>query len=60
MGPQAGQTKKLVLKSKYGPIYIHFNRTCLKKCDTKISYAQDEDFDYTQISANNEAVNNFS
>lgn len=23
MGPQAGETKKLVLKSKYGPIYIY-------------------------------------
>ena len=33
-------------------MYIHFNGTYLKKCDTERFYAQDEDYDYTQISVN--------
>ena len=47
-------------KSKYGPIYIYFIATCLKKYNTERFYLQDEDFDYTQISVNRETVKDFN
>ena len=54
------KTGKEKLKQKYGPMYIHFNGTCLKKHDTKRFYTQDEDFDYTQISVDKEIVKDFN
>ena len=47
-------------KSKYGPMYVHFNWTCLKKYDTERFYAQDRDFDGTQMSVNKETVKDFN
>ena len=47
-------------KSKYGPLYTHFNETSHKKCDTERSFAQDEDFDYSQISFDKETVKDFN
>ena len=39
---------------------IYFNRTCLKKCNAERFYTQDEDFDYSQISADKEIVKYFN
>ena len=45
--------------SKYGPMYIHFNETCLKR-HTKKYYRPDEKFDYSIINLADEARNNLS
>ena len=57
MGSQAGKAGKE--KLTYGPMYIHFNGTCLKKYYAESFYAQDEDFDYTQIIVYKETVKYF-
>ena len=45
--------------SKYGPMYIHFNETCLKR-HTKKYYRPDEKFDYSIITLADETRNNLS
>ena len=41
-------------------MYVHFNWTCLKKSDTERFYAQDGDFNGTQMSVNKETVKDFN
>ena len=43
--------------SKYGPMYIHFNKTCLKR-HTKIYYKPDEKIDYSIITLADETCSN--
>ena len=45
--------------SKYGPMYIHFNETCLKR-HIKKYYRPDEKFDYSVITLADETRNNLS
>ena len=45
--------------SKYGPMYIHLNETCLKR-HTKKYYRPDEKFDYSIITLAQETSNNLS
>ena len=45
--------------SKYGPMSIHFNETCLKR-HTKKYYRPDQKFDYSIIILAGEARNNLS
>ena len=45
--------------SKYGPMYTHFNETCLKR-HTKKYYRPDEKFDYSIITLADETRNNLS
>ena len=45
--------------SKYGPMYIHFNETCLKR-HTKKYYSLEEKFDYSIITLADETRNNLS
>ena len=42
--------------SKHGPMYIHFNKHCLKKFDNKKFYAPDESFDYSVITMSQETL----
>ena len=45
--------------SKHGPMYIHFNETCLKR-HTKKYYRLEEKFDYSIITLADETRNNLS
>ena len=45
--------------SKYGPMYTHFNETCLKG-HTKKYYRPDEKFDHSIITLADETCNNLS
>ena len=42
--------------SKYGQLYMHFNKTCLKR-HTKKYYRPDETFDYSIIALADETHN---
>ena len=44
---------------KHGPMYIHFNETCLKR-HTKKYYGPDERFDYSIITLADQTRNNLS
>eukprot|EP00794_Sanderia_malayensis_P002387 gene2387-2747_t len=39
-------------QSKFGPMYIHFKDTCLKKFDSENFYGANESFDYSKIKVN--------
>ena len=41
-------------------MYVYFNGTFLKEYDTARFYAQDEDFDYSQIGVDKETVKDFN
>ena len=45
--------------STYGPMYIHFNKTCLKR-HTKKYYRPDKKFDYSIITLTDKTRNNLS
>ena len=45
--------------STYGPMYIHFNKTCPKR-HTKKYYRPDKKFDYSIITLTDKTRNNLS
>ena len=38
-------------KSKFGPMYVHFNQTCMERYDTENIYGPGNSFDYKRIQA---------
>ena len=39
-------------KSKFGPMYVHFNQKCLERCDSENFYGPDNSFDFSRITIN--------